>query len=464
MGLSARLPVPSWEMSLDVRTKTWVTWFLEWRAPHEAGFTSPPALVGGRITGRCSAGGDNFKLWKERILIQLGCMDIDYAIRKDELPKITDTNTLDRILFTLIMKFTSLKLTDIKGVHEHIMEMRDIVAQLKKLEVEMFESFLQGENVTFLMQKKGKSQANRKGKHQIPPKADIKKDEKCFFCKKKEHVKKKCLKFQIWLEKKDNPTSFVCYESNMVNVNTNTWWIDFGSTIPISNSLRLRHISIDRIKRFVNDDEVLSTLDFIDFETCVDCIKEKQTNKLKKGATRSSAILEIIHIDMCSLDMDSHDRDGEYYGRYMEIGQAPGPFSSFFKSMGLLPNTPCRFSIPNLCSERRNRTLLDMVRRYGFYYPTHNTRIVESRNAKFLEYDLSWERSIQNIVLILIIRVSTFHLIQMGVEQTIAEVQPIIEDQPVIEVPQVLTTFQEIKLIRLHDTSNNKLNLILPRR
>ena len=96
----------------------------------------------------------------------------------------------------------------------------------------------QGENVTLLTQKKGKSQANRKGKHQIPPKADIKKDEKCFFCKKKEHVKKKCLKFQIWLEKKDNPTSFVCYESNMVNVNTNSWWIDSGSTIHISNSLQ----------------------------------------------------------------------------------------------------------------------------------------------------------------------------------------------------------------------------------
>ena len=40
------------------------------------------------------------------------------------------------------MKFTSLKLTAIRGVREHIMEMRDIVAQLKKLEVEMFESFL----------------------------------------------------------------------------------------------------------------------------------------------------------------------------------------------------------------------------------------------------------------------------------------------------------------------------------
>ena len=51
-------------------------------------------------------------------------------------------------------------------------------------------------------------------------------------------MKKKCLKFQNWLEKKGNLTSFVCYESNMVNVNTNTWWIDFGSTIHISNFLQ----------------------------------------------------------------------------------------------------------------------------------------------------------------------------------------------------------------------------------
>ena len=68
---------------------------------------------------------------------------------------------------------------------------------------------------------------------------------------------------------------------------------------------RLGHISIDRIKRLVNDG-VLSTLDFTDFETCVDCIKEKHTNKSKRGTTRSSIILEIIHTDICSLDMDSH--------------------------------------------------------------------------------------------------------------------------------------------------------------
>ena len=49
---------------------------------------------------------------------------------------------------------------------------------------------------------------------------------------------------------------------------------------------RLNHISIERIKRLVND-RVLGALDFTDFDTCVNCIKGKQTNKIKKGARRS---------------------------------------------------------------------------------------------------------------------------------------------------------------------------------
>ena len=39
--------------------------------------------------------GDNYKVWRERILLHLGWMDIDYAIRKDEPLGITETNTLD---------------------------------------------------------------------------------------------------------------------------------------------------------------------------------------------------------------------------------------------------------------------------------------------------------------------------------------------------------------------------------
>ena len=43
---------------------------------------------------------------------------------------------------------------------------------------------------------------------------------------------------------------------------------------------------------------VLSTLDFADFDAYVDCIKGKQTNKSKKGAKRSTNLLETIHIDI----------------------------------------------------------------------------------------------------------------------------------------------------------------------
>ena len=43
---------------------------------------------------------------------------------------------------TLIMKFSSLRLTDIKGVHEHIIKIRNIATQLKNIEIEISESFL----------------------------------------------------------------------------------------------------------------------------------------------------------------------------------------------------------------------------------------------------------------------------------------------------------------------------------
>ena len=44
----------------------------------------------------------------------------------------------------------------------------------------------------------------------------------------------------------------------------------------------------------------------LDFDTCIACIKGKQTNKSKKGAKRSSDILEIIHTVICSPSMDSY--------------------------------------------------------------------------------------------------------------------------------------------------------------
>ena len=175
---------------------------------------------------------------------------------------------------------------------------------------------------------------------------------------------------------------------------------------------RLGHISIDIIKRLVKDG-VLSTLDYTDLETCVDFIKGKQTSKSKKNANRSSNILEIVHTDICYpyMDMPSKkyfitfiddysrymyvyllhnkyevldafkvfkaevenqcekqiqivrfDRGGEYYGRYIENGQAPCPFAKFLQEHGIVVQHPMPGS-PNQngVAERINRTLVDMV-------------------------------------------------------------------------------------------------------
>ena len=168
---------------------------------------------------------------------------------------------------------------------------------------------------------------------------------------------------------------------------------------------RLGHISIERIKKLVNDG-VLSTLDFADFETCVNCIKGKQTNKSKKGAKRSINLLEIIYTDICCPDMDANsskyfitfidyysrymylyllrskdealnafkvfkakvknqcgkhikivrsDRGGEYYGKYTENGQAPGAFAKFLQENGIVAQyTILGSPDQNGVAERRN--------------------------------------------------------------------------------------------------------------
>ena len=43
---------------------------------------------------------------------------------------------------SLMLKLSSMKLTNISGVHEHIIKMRDIAAQFKKFEVEIPDNFL----------------------------------------------------------------------------------------------------------------------------------------------------------------------------------------------------------------------------------------------------------------------------------------------------------------------------------
>jgi len=143
-------------------------------------------------------------------------------------------------------------------------------------------------------------------------------------------------------------------------------------------------------------------------------LKASRTTCHIKGARRSSELLEIIHTDICSPDLCSDvqkyfisfiddfsrymyiyllynksealdafkvykaevekqsgkqikivrsDRGGEYFGRYTDNGQAPGPFAKFLEEHGIVAQyTMLGSPDMNGVAERSNQTLLDMVR------------------------------------------------------------------------------------------------------
>jgi hypothetical protein len=178
---------------------------------------------------------------------------------------------------------------------------------------------------------------------------------------------------------------------------------------------RLGHISRGRIERLVKN-KILPPLEFSNLEQCIECIKGKFVKKIKKNSKRSIGILEIIHIDICGpfnvksvdgydslitftddysrygyiypikersealdkfkifkaevenqhdlkIEIVRSDHGGEYYGRHTPYGQVPGPFAKFLMEQGIV----AQYSMPgepqqNGVAERRNRTLMDMVR------------------------------------------------------------------------------------------------------
>ncbi|KAM1263710.1 hypothetical protein ACFX2G_029301 [Malus domestica] len=203
-----------------------------------------------------------------------------------------------------------------------------------------------------------------------------------------------------------------------LNLDEHVFNIQNGNTKIQSSNLwhkRLCHISKQRMELLVKND-ILPSLNFNDFDFCVDCIKGKMTNSRKEGSTRSKQVLEIIHTDICGpfptptiegnkyfitfiddfsrfcfiylinekskafevfkiyknevenqlerkIKIVRSDRGGEYYGRYTQTGRHPGPFALFLQEYGIVaqyttPGTPEQ----NGVAERRNRTLMDMVR------------------------------------------------------------------------------------------------------
>ncbi|KAL0286312.1 UNVERIFIED_CONTAM: Retrovirus-related Pol polyprotein from transposon TNT 1-94 [Sesamum angustifolium] len=223
----------------------------------------------------------------------------------------------------------------------------------------------------------------------------------CFFCRKIGHKKKDCLKYKKWLEKKGNFISCVCYESNFVKVPDNTWWIDSGSTIHVANTMqgflslrkpmgseqsiysgnqmRSQVEAVGTFRLVFNNGYVLDLENICGpfppcfngqryFVSFIDDYSRYMYLYLIFDKSEAFDAFKAYKVEVekqleKSIKIVRSDRGGEYYGRYTEKGQNPGPFAAFLKEEGIIaqytmPGTPQQ----NGVAERRNRTLMDMVR------------------------------------------------------------------------------------------------------
>jgi hypothetical protein len=60
----------------------------------------------------------------------------------------------------------------------------------------------------------------------------------------------------------------------------------------------LGHILRGRIERLIKE-EILYSLDFSNFDQCIECIKGKFAKQIKKGVVQSTRLLELIHTGIC---------------------------------------------------------------------------------------------------------------------------------------------------------------------
>ncbi|GJW44169.1 zinc finger, CCHC-type containing protein [Tanacetum coccineum] len=122
---------------------------------------------------------------------------------------------------------------------------------------------------------------------------------------------------------------------------------------------RLRHISKKCIEKLQHD-ELLNSTNLRDFEKCISCISGKMARKpYIHQVKRAKDLLGLIHTDEVENQLRKtiksvrSDRGGEYMSQ---------EFLDHLKEHGIIAHrTPLYTPQHNGVSERRNRTLLDMV-------------------------------------------------------------------------------------------------------
>uniref|UniRef100_A0A2N9HCS5 Integrase catalytic domain-containing protein n=1 Tax=Fagus sylvatica TaxID=28930 RepID=A0A2N9HCS5_FAGSY len=333
---------------------------------------------------------------------------------KTTLPKIDDAKeflanvverfkTADKSLAgTLMAKLTTMKFDGMRGIQEHVLEMTNLAAQLKTLGMNVDEFFLVQFILNSLPPQYGPFQINyntMKDKWNLNQLANMLNQEEARLKQLEQHSvhlvsqgaqrkwrkPKKGIKHGPHKANEPNP-NVQAHKKEISNDKFHFYrklghyqkdcpkrrqWFEKKATTHVSNTMQ-GFLSIQTI----NPNENFMLIGN----------RGKQTKHTKKGATRSTKLLEIIHTDICGpFDTPSFvnalevyiteverqlernvkiirlDRGGEYYEKYCESGQYPGPFAKLLEKHDIcaqytMPGTPQQ----NGVAERRNRTLMDM--------------------------------------------------------------------------------------------------------
>ncbi|RVW58064.1 hypothetical protein CK203_116563 [Vitis vinifera] len=243
------------------------------------------------------------------------------------------------------------------------------------------------------------------------------------------------LMFKNWLEKKKKGKIVVVVdlnanmiETNIVDVHANSWWLNTGVTIHVTNSLqemtkKRRPSEHEEFVYMGNGSKVKGKMtvttrnEKIDRYSYIELIHEKSDSLSVFKAFMAKVELQLGK----PIKAMKSDRGGEHYGIYDETGRNPGPFAKFMLECGIdarytMSSTPQH----NGVAKRRNRTLLDMgckaeVRPYNpqskkldpktisgffvgycigsrgskFYCSSHTTRIIESDRVVYFEDEVN---------------------------------------------------------------------------
>ncbi|KAG8480618.1 hypothetical protein CXB51_024788 [Gossypium anomalum] len=227
---------------------------------------------------------------ERHLLIVLGCMDIDLALREEQPAPLTAESTPDikrdferwdrsNRMSLMIMKHSipeSLGTQNLKrllrpkykgqgNVREYIMEVFHTASRLKALKIELSEELLVLMVLVSLHEERLK-----RDKSESAHLANAPKD------------KGKKRKYQN--------------EAAKASVPRNTWWIDSGATAHISVSMQgclsYRKPSDGERHIFVGDEKSVEV-------EAIGHFRGKQTKTKRLGANRSSDVLELIHTDIC---------------------------------------------------------------------------------------------------------------------------------------------------------------------